>query len=220
MCDTHLVIFRAKKCKTQYRTSTNRIGRAVRYASCDFSGQEIQSRISHIDQPNGISREMCDTPLVIFLAKKYKTQYRTSTNRTASVELCDTHLVILWPRNTKPNIAHRPSCGPADQPNRIGRAVRYASCDFSGQEIQPPISHIDQPNGIGREMCDTHLVIFLAKKYKGIGRAVRHFGPCFQSTFRIREYFICATDLGFPKSSFGGHNIGRGRAARAGVGSW
>jgi hypothetical protein len=51
MCDMHLVIFLAKKYKTEYRTSTqpNGIDRDVRYASCDFSGQEIQNRISHID---------------------------------------------------------------------------------------------------------------------------------------------------------------------------
>ncbi len=48
------------------------------------------------------------------------------------------------------------------------------------------------------------------------GNPNKPFGPCFQSTFRIREYFIWATDhwkvlwkygpkclFGFPKSSFG-----------------
>ena len=43
-----------KKCSTRHG-----IGRDVRYASCDVSGQEIQNRISHIGQPNGID-EMCD----------------------------------------------------------------------------------------------------------------------------------------------------------------
>jgi len=57
MCDVHLVIFRAKKYKTEYRTSTNRTE----------------------------SGEMCDVHLVIFLAKKYKTAYRTSTNRAKYV---------------------------------------------------------------------------------------------------------------------------------------
>jgi len=40
----HLVIFLAKKYKPEYRTSTNGIGRDVRYASCDFSWPRI---ISH-----------------------------------------------------------------------------------------------------------------------------------------------------------------------------
>jgi hypothetical protein len=53
----HLVIFLAKKHKTEYRTSTNRTE----------------------------SVEMYDMHLAIFLAKKYKTEYRTSTNRAESV---------------------------------------------------------------------------------------------------------------------------------------
>jgi len=39
--------------------------------------------------------------------------------------------------------------------------VRYASCDFSGQEIQNQISHIDQPNDIGR---DVRYCIFMPPK--------------------------------------------------------
>ena len=39
--------------------------------------------------------------LVIFLAKKYKTESRTSTNRTESVEMCDMHLVIFLAKKYK-----------------------------------------------------------------------------------------------------------------------
>ena len=47
------------------------------------------------------SGEMCDMHLVIFLAKKCKTEYRTSTNRTESVEMCDMHLVIFLAKKYK-----------------------------------------------------------------------------------------------------------------------
>ena len=43
---------------------------------------------------------MCDMHLVIFRSKKYKTEYRTSTNRTESGEMCDMHLVIFSGKET------------------------------------------------------------------------------------------------------------------------
>ena len=45
---------------------------------------------------------MCDMHLVIFLAKKYTTEYRTSTNRTESVDMCDMHLVLFLAKKYKP----------------------------------------------------------------------------------------------------------------------
>jgi len=38
---------------------------------------------------------------VIFMAKKYKTEYRTSTNRTESGEMRDMHLVIFLAKKYK-----------------------------------------------------------------------------------------------------------------------
>ena len=58
----------------------------VRYASCDFSGQELQKHISYMDQPFG-NRSMCDMRFVIFQAKSYKSTYRTGTNRSESVDV-------------------------------------------------------------------------------------------------------------------------------------
>jgi hypothetical protein len=56
----------------------------------------------------------------------------------------------------------------------------------------------------------------LCSPNEDFGKPNKHFGPCFQSTFRILEYFSLATDhwkvlwkqgprcsFGFPKSSFG-----------------
>jgi len=72
--------------------------------------------------------------------------------------MCDiTSCDFFWPRNTKPNIAHRPT-------ERHRSMCDIAFCDFYGQEKQNRLSHIDQPNGIGR-CAILHFVIFLAKKY-------------------------------------------------------
>ena len=38
---------------------------------------------------------------LIFLARNYKKEYRTSTNRTESVEMCDMHLVICLAKKYK-----------------------------------------------------------------------------------------------------------------------
>ena len=147
---------------------------------------------------------MSDMHLVIFLAKKYQPECRTSTNRTESVERCDTHIVIFfWSMNiNQPSATHlrfehkhafsrfSQNCEPLivveifgkivkrqvckkggelptadtnpishiDQPNRISRDVRYASCDFFWPINTNTISHIDPPNRIGRDVryasCD------------------------------------------------------------------
>ena len=49
----------------------------------DYYHKPKTNRMPRMD----ISVEMCDMHLVIFLAKKYKTESRTSTNRTESVEI-------------------------------------------------------------------------------------------------------------------------------------
>ena len=139
--DMHRVIFLAKKYKTEYRTSTNR--------------RE--------------SVEMCDMHRVIFLAKKYKPEYRTSTNRIESVELSLRQLTpvfdkpafsrfsqLFQPRlviHSFGKIVKRPVCQNGRELPKAGRDVRYASCDFSGQEIQTRISHIDQRNRTRCAIC-------------------------------------------------------------------
>ena len=65
----------------------NRIGRDVRYAYCDFLAKKYKTEY-RTSTNRTESVEMCDMHLVIFLAKKYKTEYRTSTNRTESVGRC------------------------------------------------------------------------------------------------------------------------------------
>ncbi len=133
----------------------------MRYASCDFSGQEIQNRIlcspnedfgtsknmwviafvstfhtpkcpiwaesdekclqnvlptyfstvrnlrlgsiniAHLPAARNRSMCVCDTHIVIFLAKKYKTEYRTSTNRTETRRV--PLLAICWTILCSPN---------------------------------------------------------------------------------------------------------------------
>jgi hypothetical protein len=132
-------VFNVQRCKSF------RIVSMCDDACCDFSGQEIQNQISHIDQPNRIGR-CAIYPSCDFLAKSYKTRCRTSTNRTSrcaiypscdflaqkdntrhriptnrteSVDVRYVCIVIFWPRNTTPDIAHRPT-----EPNR-------SRCDMS-----------------------------------------------------------------------------------------
>jgi len=63
-------------------------------------------------------------------------------------------------------------------------------------------------------------VVSLWSPNEDFGRPNKRFGPCFQSTFHIREYSIWATDhwkvlwkhgpkrlFGLPKSSFGDHRV-------------
>ena len=126
MCDYASCDFLAKKYKTEYRTPCGK-QHFREIATPDWVGHftnETYSRVwnmlvkslpnpawlflvnvvSHMDRTSTnrtASVEMCDMHLVIFLAKKYKTEPRTSTNRTASVKMCDTHLVIFLAKKYK-----------------------------------------------------------------------------------------------------------------------
>jgi hypothetical protein len=59
-----------------------------------ISGQKLQAHISHIEQQSGIGwcsiimnrYASCD-----FMANRYKRIYRTSSNRTESIDMCDMH---------------------------------------------------------------------------------------------------------------------------------
>ncbi len=79
----HLALLTRPGVDIVHRPNRSGIGRRVRYASCDFSGQELQKQISHIDQVGPTVRE--------------------------SVGVCDMRLVIVWPRATTANIIHGPT---------------------------------------------------------------------------------------------------------------
>ena len=72
----------------------------VRYISLVIFWPRFTNQISHIDQPNG-AFQMCDMHLVSFLAKKYKAESRTSTNRAGPFQMCDMHLVIFLAKKYK-----------------------------------------------------------------------------------------------------------------------
>jgi len=61
--------------------------RSVGFLHRDVSTRELQKNDRYKRNPS--------MQVVIFWPKKYKTEYRTSTNRTASVDRCDMHLVIF-----------------------------------------------------------------------------------------------------------------------------
>ena len=57
--------------------------------------------------------------------------------------MCDMHLVIFLAKSYKANIAHRPI--------RLASVdVRYASCDFAGQELQNKYRTSTERLDIGR----------------------------------------------------------------------
>ena len=82
--------FSGQELQDRYRTPpSNRFGRCVRYASCDFSGQELQKCASHAMRRRSRidSVDVCDTHLVIFPAKSYKTDI-ARRHRINSVDVC------------------------------------------------------------------------------------------------------------------------------------
>jgi len=98
--DVHLVIFLAKKYKAVYRRVpllaicwTISISNISTNISACIDGLRFRRNVRNGDTTayrTSTSRtesgEMCDVHLVIFLAKKYKAAYRTSTNRATYVD--------------------------------------------------------------------------------------------------------------------------------------
>jgi len=102
---------------------------------------------------------MCDTHLVICLAKKYTQQishHRDTAHRPTerNRSMCDMHLVIFWPRVTR-RISH------IDASNRSMCDRHLVIC--LAKSYKPDIEH--RPIGRNRSMCDTHFVFFLAKMF-------------------------------------------------------
>jgi hypothetical protein len=145
----------------------------VRYASCDFSGQEVpKPNIAH--RPTERNRSMS-----LRRTKKWRHFWFAKWGDS----MCDMHLVIFLAKELQSLISHTPSgegargghglvvCSnerwgvkyhPAESVD-----VRYASCDFSSLPL--PNEDLDGRTNVSE--CVSR-----------------------ESTFRIREYFIWATD--------------------------
>jgi len=135
-------------------------------ACCYFSGQYIQTQISHIGwrigrcampsdakayngfSINGISisclqlTPVFDKPAFsrfsqIFQPRLVVRSFGKIVKRQVLSKTGVSCVVIFWPRDTKPDIAHR-------QARRIGRCAMMHVVICFGQAIQNPISHIDR----------------------------------------------------------------------------
>ena len=85
-------------------------------------------------------------PAWLFLGNVVSHMDHTSTNRTASVEMCDTNLVLFSGQEIQDRISHN--------------LVIFLAKKYKPEYRTSTNRHESV------EMCDTHLVLFLAKKYK------------------------------------------------------
>jgi len=109
---------------------------------------------------------------------------------------------------------------------KASRKCNYGFWDFiSRRQLVPKTIRIS--HGLGQLYHHLHAISLLFRKIdnlcspnEDLGRPNKRFGPCFQTTFNIREYFIWATDhwkvlwkhgpkrlFGLPKSSFGERKV-------------
>jgi len=103
MCDDACCDFLARRYKSRYRTSTGESNRSMcDDACCDFLAKRYKVDIAHL-LANRIGR-CAMMHVVIFLANRYKSRYRTSTG-IESVDVPWCTLCSMWettfPRNSQ-----------------------------------------------------------------------------------------------------------------------
>ena len=198
VCDAQLVIFMAKSCKkteivhrptvrnpfgarpaSPFHTAWHLallhdlalishddqpfgIGRCVRYASCAFSDQELQKPTSHDDQPFGIrsvhglvSRGQTISGCIAHIVRFHERCCDKQTPREKTN--------VPTPLGTTGGRRRRPGLGSRVRRSMVGDALL--------------LRHAESARGHDRTasvMCDMHLVIFLAKKYKPEYRTSTH----------------------------------------------